>query len=125
MAAGDERSDEVEVKRGNLGNARSRDEVALALDDEEGLDEEKVRARQAAIGERRRYAGPVFEDVPTPAAEGPDLVVEVVEATVLDLTWAEAESPGSPPSERRRWTGDELREPETPEDDTEGEEDER
>jgi hypothetical protein len=91
MADGNERSGEVEVRRGNLENARNRDEVALALDDEEGLTEERVRARQEAIGERRRYAGPVFEDVPMPAVDLLDEEIEVVEATVLDLTWAQDE----------------------------------
>ena len=71
----------VPTRRGKLRDASTRDPFAPLAVTEAGV--EDVRARQAAVGERRKYAGPVFEEVLEPAALSEESAEEDIEPTAV------------------------------------------
>lgn len=76
----DESRETLEVERSELGKPSRREGFPLAAPRE--ISKEDLRARQAAMGEHRRYDGPVFDEAEVlPAAFDPDADEEEVEAT--------------------------------------------
>jgi len=85
-----EDEERLEVEEAELGEARRREDVALAADFV--MTRQDLRARQAAMGEHRRYAGPVFEDAEAlPAALDAASEEEDVEPTEIAPTPEESE----------------------------------
>jgi len=89
MAEDEKNPESPEVKRHEMGRPERREafpaEAALEMP------EEDLRARQAAMGEHRRYAGPVFHEPEIlPAAMDPNAAEEDVEPTEVAPESAEA-----------------------------------